>query len=144
MPTERDSLTNMDPSIRLHQLLPLVERQHSVIEHLRARHPKVTSAHQLAELIGVSSRTIERDTARLREAGLPLEVTVGVHGGYRLVATAHDCHLRFSPGEVSALIAALVSIGPYSSATARSAFDKLTEALDPSEKRRHSFDGIRS
>ncbi|WP_182543277.1 helix-turn-helix transcriptional regulator [Halosaccharopolyspora lacisalsi] len=123
----------MDPSIRLHQILPLVEHQHSVIEQLRARHPKVTTARQLAELVGVSSRTIERDAARLREAGVPLEVTVGLRGGYRLAATDRDCQVRLSPGEVSALIAALVSIGPYSSATARSAFDKLIAALGLSE-----------
>ncbi len=119
----------MDPSIRLHQLLPLVERQHAVIEHLRARHPKVTTARQLADLVGVSPRTIERDAARLREAGIPLEVTTGLRGGYRIAATDSNCHLVLSPGEVSALLAALVSIGPYSSATARSVFGKLTDAL---------------
>jgi predicted DNA-binding transcriptional regulator YafY len=122
----------MDPSIRLHQLLPLVERQHAVIEHLRARHPKVTTASQLAELVGVSSRTIERDAARLREAGIPLEVVTGVRGGYR-IARDRDCQVRLSPGEVSALLAALVSIGPYSSATAQSVFGKLTAALAPDD-----------
>jgi predicted DNA-binding transcriptional regulator YafY len=123
----------MDPSIRLHQLLPLVERQHAVIEHLRARHPKVTTAGQLAELVGVSSRTIERDAARLRDAGIPLEVITGVRGGYRLAAKDQDCQVRLSPGEVSALLAALVSIGPYSSATAQSVFEKLTAALAPDD-----------
>ncbi|MBA8824125.1 putative DNA-binding transcriptional regulator YafY [Saccharopolyspora lacisalsi] len=60
-------------------------------------------------------------------------MTVGLRGGYRLAATDRDCQVRLSPGEVSALIAALVSIGPYSSATARSAFDKLIAALGLSE-----------
>lgn len=137
----------MDPSIRLHQLLPLVERQHAVIEQLRARHPKVTTANHLAELVGVSSRTIERDIARLRNAGVPLEVLAGVRGGYRLAAKMRECQVKLSPGEVSALLAALVSIGPYSSATAQSAFGKLTAALAPDDdppKSRHSLDGIRS
>lgn len=51
--------------VQLHLLVPLVERQHAVIEHLRARHPKLTTVRQLAGLVGVSPRTIERDTARL-------------------------------------------------------------------------------
>ncbi|WP_152360826.1 helix-turn-helix transcriptional regulator [Microlunatus speluncae] len=123
----------MDPSIRLHQLLPLVERQHAVIEQLRARHPKLTTAAQLAELVGVSSRTIERDTVRLREAGIPLEVVTGAHGGYRIASRDRDCQVRLTPGEVSALLAALVAIGPYSSATAQSVFAKLTVALGPED-----------
>ncbi|ROZ88081.1 YafY family protein [Gordonia sp. OPL2] len=119
----------MDPSIRLHQLLPLVERQHAVIEHLRARYPKVTTAGQLADLVGVSTRTIERDVARLRGAGIPLEVVTGLRGGYRLAGNDRECEVSLSPGEVSALVAALVCIGPYSSATAQSVFAKLSDAL---------------
>jgi hypothetical protein len=34
-----------------------------------------------------------------------------------------------TPGETAALVAALVAIGPYSSATARTALDKLLAAL---------------
>jgi predicted DNA-binding transcriptional regulator YafY len=123
----------MDPSIRLHQLLPLVERQHAVIEHLRARYPKFTTAGQLAELVGVSERTVQRDTARLRDAGIPVEVVTGVRGGYRLPHRDRDVGLVLSPGEVSALLAALVAIGPYSSATARSAFVKLADAMAPDD-----------
>lgn len=119
----------MDPSIRLHQLLPLVERQHAVIEQLRARHPKITTAAQLAGLVGVSKRTVQRDIARLRDAGIPVEVVTGLRGGYRLTAKDRECKLLLSPGEVSALLAALVAIGPYGSATAQSAFTKLNAAL---------------
>lgn len=121
----------MDPSIRLHQLLPLVERQHAVIEQLRARHPKLTTANQLADLVRISPRTIERDIARLREAGIPVQVVKGAHGGYRIAAREHVCQVSLSPGEVSALLAALVAIGPYSSSSARSVFEKLTNALAP-------------
>lgn len=121
----------MDSSIRLHQVLPLVERQHSVIEHLRARHPKITTAGQLGALVGVSQRTIHRDVARMREAGIPLEVVTGVRGGYRIAARDRDGRLTLNPGEVSALLASLVAIGPYSSASAQSAFAKPTSALVP-------------
>lgn len=121
----------MDPSIRLHQLLPLVERQHVVIEQLRARYPKLTPASRLANLVGVSAQTIERDIARLRNAGIPIEVVKGPRGGYRIATREHACQVTLTPGEVSALLAALVAIGPYSSASARSVFDKLTAALTP-------------
>ena len=121
----------MDPSIRLHQLLPLVERQHAVIEQLRARHPKLTTANQLADLVGISARTIEQDIARLRQAGIPVEVVRGSRGGYRVAAREQACQVSLTPGEVSALLAALVAIGPYSSSSARSVFEKLTTALSP-------------
>lgn len=101
----------MHPSIRLHQLLSLVERQH-VIEQLRARHPKLTTANQLADLVGISARTIERDIARLRQAGIPVEVVRGSRGGYRVAAREQACQVSLTPGEVSALLAALVAIGP--------------------------------
>jgi predicted DNA-binding transcriptional regulator YafY len=121
----------MSRTVQLYQLVPLVERQHAVIEHLRARHPKLTTVRQLAGLVGVSPRTIERDAARLRAAGIPLEVVTGVRGGYRIAARDQECQVLLSPGEVSALLAALVAVGPFSSATAQSAFAKLTDALAP-------------
>ncbi|MFJ9686053.1 helix-turn-helix transcriptional regulator [Streptomyces bacillaris] len=122
----------MSRAVQLHQVLPLVERQHAIIEHLRARHPKLTTVRQLAEFVGVSPRTIERDAARLREAGIPLEVVTGLRGGYHISARSHDLHVPLSPGEVSALLAALVAVGPFTSASAQSAFSKLTAALAPS------------
>jgi len=102
-----------------------------VIEQLRARHPKLTTASRLADLVGVSTRTIERDIARLREAGIPVEVVKGTRGGYRITAREQACQVSLSPGEVSALLAALVAIGPYNSSSARSVFAKLTDALTP-------------
>lgn len=37
----------MDPTIRLRPLLPLVERQQALIEHLRSRHAKLTTSGTL-------------------------------------------------------------------------------------------------
>ena len=124
----------MPEAAYLHQVVPLVERQHAVIEHLRARHPKLTTVRKLAGLVGVSSRTIERDLARLKAAGVPLQVVAGAHGGYRIAGGTDECALSQTPGEVSALIAALVAVGPFTSATALSVFSKLSEALAPSEQ----------
>lgn len=41
---------------------------------------------ELAERLGVTTRTLRRDMARLREQGYPVEAETGPHGGYRLVA----------------------------------------------------------
>ncbi|MEV8318471.1 hypothetical protein AB0Q95_30370 [Streptomyces sp. NPDC059900] len=93
---------------------------------------------QLADVVGGSPRTIERDAARLRQAGIPLEVVTGLRGGYRISARSHDLHVPLPPGEVSALLAALVAVGPFSSASAQSAFSTLTAALAPSPERQQT------
>ncbi|WP_030429203.1 hypothetical protein [Allokutzneria albata] len=41
----------------------------------------------------------------------------------------HVGAVPLTPGEIAALIAAVVAVGPYSSATTRSALDKLVIAL---------------
>ncbi|WP_226366944.1 YafY family protein [Pseudonocardia sp. ICBG162] len=120
----------MQPRVQLHQVVPLVERQYAVIEHLRARHPKYTTVAQLADLVGVSPRTIERDAARLRAAGVPLDVVTGARGGYRVASREHDRSVSLTPGEVSALLAALVAVGPFTAGVAQSAFVKLIAALE--------------
>ena len=132
---------------QLHLVVPLVERQYALIEHLRARHPKFTTVAQLAGLVGVSPRTVERDAARLREAGVPLEVVTGARGGYRVAAREQSRSVTLTPGEVSALLAALVAVGPFTSGVAQSAFGKLVTALEPPQdprEGRHSPDGVRS
>jgi predicted DNA-binding transcriptional regulator YafY len=83
----------------------------------------------LVERTGTSSRTIERDIARLREAGVPIQVARGLGGGYRLDGSDHPEPILFTPGELAALVASLVAVGPYTSATAKSAFAKLIDAL---------------
>lgn len=125
-------MNRLEPTRQLHQVLPLVERQHALIEHLRVRAPKTTTARQLAEWLGVSTRTIERDAAALRDAGLPLAVHGGPGGGYRINTRTTLPPIQLSPGEASALVAALVAVGPFTSATAQSALGKLLGALETS------------
>ncbi|MFE9256159.1 helix-turn-helix transcriptional regulator [Streptomyces sp. NPDC006879] len=48
--------------------------------------PREWPGTELAERLGVSSRTIRRDIDRLRELGYPVEASMGAVGGYRLVA----------------------------------------------------------
>ncbi len=112
-----------------HAVVPRVERHHALIELLRVRAPHAVSGPCLAGELGVSIRTVERDVAELIDAGVPLRVARGSHGGYAIDARASLRPIAFTPGEASALVAALVAIGPSASATAQSALDKLLAAL---------------
>ena len=115
--------------VQLHQAVPLVERQHALIEELRARAPRYVPGAVLAIRTGTTIRTVERDIARLTAAGVPIQVQRGPGGGYRLQCPSQLPPIALTPGEAAALVAALVAIGPYSSATARTALDKLLAAL---------------
>jgi predicted DNA-binding transcriptional regulator YafY len=111
-----------------HHVVPLVERQHALIEALRARAPRPVSGRVLAEDLGVRSRTVERDIARLRGASVPIMVRHGRGGGYSIDAPHRLAPISLTPGEVGALLSGLVAIGPYSSATAVSVRNKLLAA----------------
>lgn len=121
-------------SVQLHQLLPLVERQHRVIEELRGRAPRPLAAAALARRLGVSARTIERDVARLREAGVPVQVCHGRGGGYAIDARAALPPIVFTPGEAAALIASVAAVGPFASAAAQSSLAKLLAAFTPDQE----------
>lgn len=106
-----------------------VERQHRLIEELRARAPRFVAGDRLGRGLGVSVRTIERDVADLVDAGIPIEVRRGPGGGYSIDARIKLPPVTLSPGEAAAIITALVAVGPYASATAKSALKKLVGAL---------------
>jgi predicted DNA-binding transcriptional regulator YafY len=114
-------------------LIPQVERQHRLIEELRAVAPRLLAGHRLAERLGSSTRTIERDIEALQRAGVPIGVRRGPGGGYKIDARSTLPDPRLTPGEAAAIIVSLASVGPYSSATARSALDKLIASLIPSK-----------
>lgn len=61
-----------DPSGRLLRLLSLLQA------------PRECSGTELAERLGVTSRTVRRDVERLRELGYPVRASQGNTGGYRL------------------------------------------------------------
>jgi predicted DNA-binding transcriptional regulator YafY len=116
---------------QLHQALPLIERQHALIEELRARAPRYVAASVLAVRTGTTVRTVERDIALLVAANVPVQARRGPGGGYRLDVRPVLPPVTLTPGEAAALIASLVAVGPYTSATARTALDKLLSALVP-------------
>ena len=114
---------------RAQPLIPRVERQHRVIEELRISAPKAVTAETLGDRVGAVARTVERDVAELVAAGVPITTRRGPGGGYAIDARRELPSLQLTPGEASALIAALTVIGPRSSATAQSAMGKLLRAL---------------
>jgi predicted DNA-binding transcriptional regulator YafY len=108
-----------------------VERQHRLIEELRRRRGRPATAEALASALGVDVRTVERDIARLRDAGVPIAARRGPGGGFHLDVPQVVAPVPLSPGEIAALIASVAAVGPYASATARSALTRLIEALRP-------------
>jgi predicted DNA-binding transcriptional regulator YafY len=117
--------------MHLHKGLVLarVERQHQLIEELRIHAPRRVTGARLAEILQVSRRTVERDAADLVDAGVPLTIRRGAGGGYRLEPGAERITVTFTPGEAAAVIASMVGVGPYRSATAASALDKVVDAF---------------
>ena len=111
-----------------------VERQHRLIEELRLAAGRHATAGDLAAALRVDVRTVERDIARLRDAGVPIAARRGPGGGFRLdvaptVAPVHLTPGEIAPGEIAALIASVASVGPDISATARSALTRHLQAL---------------
>src|SRR5258708_31214945 len=71
---------------------------------------------QLAERLGVTTRTIRNDIERLRSLGYPVDATPGVSGGYRFGVGAALPPLPLDDDE-----AAAVALGPRTAAGATGA-----------------------
>lgn len=76
-----------------------------VLELLQGR--REWGAAELAERLGVSTRTIRRDVDRLRAIGYPVEARFGADGGYHLVPGATLPPLMFDAEEAVATVLAL-------------------------------------
>ncbi|MES4904306.1 MULTISPECIES: WYL domain-containing protein [unclassified Streptomyces] len=68
------------------------------------------SGQDLAERLGITSRTVRRDIDRLRELGYPITTVKGPAGGYRLEAGTHMPPMLFDDGQVVALAVALQTV----------------------------------
>lgn len=113
-----------------HLTVRRVERQQRLIELLGASADLVPTA-VLAERLGVGRRTVERDLARLRESGVPLETVPGPQGGCRLPSNARPAPLALTFAEVAALIASLAALGPTATDSSASAMRALVAAIAP-------------
>lgn len=111
----------MDPTIRLLRLVALLQQRHE------------WSSEDLAERLEVTSRTIRRDVARLRELGYAVDAAPGRGGGYRLRAGSALPPLVLTDDEAVVLAVGLrvatLSGVSGSGDTAVSALAKLEELL---------------
>ena len=76
------------------------DRLFQVVQLIRGR--RLTTAHWLAERLGLSERTIYRDIAQLQAQGVPIEGEAGV--GYRLGKGFDLPPLMFTLDEARALL----------------------------------------
>lgn len=106
------------------------ERQHALVDVLRACAPRPRSVSWLAKEFAISSRTVERDVRALQEAGVPIYGEAGRSGGYAIRRDYSLPPLQFSGSEALAVLAGLTAmLGSPLSASARTASAKVISAL---------------
>lgn len=111
-----------------HLAVARVDRQHRLIEAIEARAPRSVPGDVLAIDLEVSTRTVERDVAELVNGGVLISARRGAGGGYSMAGPSQPEPVRLERGELALLIAALVGLGDYASATARRTLAKLIAA----------------
>lgn len=94
-------------------------------------HPGLT-APRLAEMLGVSERTVRRYVVTLQELGIPVAAGRGTAGGYRLLPGYRMPPLMLTSNEAVAVTLALAVMrgpGPDSDGSAETALAKLVRVL---------------
>lgn len=89
-----------------------LERLFAITEAIRHSGRQPLSASRLADRFEVSRRTIERDLASLREAGVPLTSEPGRNGGAMSLDAGTGVVVSLSTPEVTALLIAVAVGGP--------------------------------
>ncbi|MGD8150291.1 helix-turn-helix transcriptional regulator [Ornithinimicrobium sp. Y1694] len=84
-----------DTTARVLQLLGLLQ------------HRSLWSGEELAERLGVTTRSVRRDVERLRDLGYPVRASAGVGGGYQLGAGGTMPPLLLDPDEAVAVTLSL-------------------------------------
>jgi len=106
------------------------ERQHALVDVLRATAPRPRSVTWLAQEFAVSTRTVERDIRALQQAGVPIYGEVGRTGGYAIRRDYSLPPLQFSGAEALAVLAGLTAmLGSPFGPSARTASAKVVAAL---------------
>lgn len=113
------------------------DRLYAMVERLRAKAPRATTARQLATHFEVSTRTIERDVLALQEAGVPIWASTGPGGGYTVDPAMSLPPLNFTSAEATAIAVALAVSGPVPFAdAARAALRKVVAAMPSTDRAR--------
>ncbi|MFE2043063.1 helix-turn-helix transcriptional regulator [Streptomyces sp. NPDC059477] len=102
--------------------------------------PRDWSGDDLAERLGITSRTVRRDIDRLRELDYPITTVKGPAGGYRLEAGTHLPPLLFDDEQAVALALALrtAAAGTTVAEDAARALATLSQVMPP--RLRHRID----
>jgi predicted DNA-binding transcriptional regulator YafY len=111
-----------------------LERLYAIRDRLRRAAPTTIPARIFAEEFGVTRRTIERDLASLKSAGVPLFGQSGRSGGAGSIAKPQRILAALSDSEVMAVILAvdLARDAPFGAA-ASSAAARLLETVSGSQ-----------
>ena len=115
--------------VQLHQALPLVERQHALIEELRARAPGSCQAKIWQPEQGPQSGRSNATSLASSQPVCPSRSSAAPAAATGIDARRELPPLTLTPGEASALVASLVAVGPYISAAAQTALTKLLATL---------------
>ncbi|MEU1042540.1 WYL domain-containing protein [Streptomyces sp. NPDC005907] len=102
--------------------------------------PRDWSGDDLAERLGITSRTVRRDIDRLRELDYPIKTLRGPAGGYRLEAGTHLPPMLFDDDQAVALAVALhtAAAGTTVAEGATRALATLRQVMPP--RLRHRID----
>ncbi|MFE4869287.1 helix-turn-helix transcriptional regulator [Streptomyces sp. NPDC056682] len=105
--------------------------------------PRDWSGDDLAEHLGITSRTVRRDIDRLRELDYPIKTLKGPGGGYRLEAGTHLPPMLFDDDQAVALTVALqtAATGTTVAEDATRALATLRQVMPP--RLRHRIDLLR-
>jgi predicted DNA-binding transcriptional regulator YafY len=115
------------------------DRLFLIINALRGRRTAL-QARQLAEMLGVSLRTVYRDVADLQLSGVPIEGEAGV--GYVLRKGSDIPPLMFTPDELESLVVGTRFVRAFAgeklAAGAQAALVKIEAVLPPELRERSS------
>ncbi|MDB1087364.1 WYL domain-containing protein [Streptomyces sp. ACA25] len=102
--------------------------------------PRDWTGNDLAERLGITSRTVRRDIDRLRELDYPIKTLKGPAGGYRLQAGTHLPPMLFDDNQAVALAVALqtAAAGTTVAEDATRALATLRQVMPP--RLRHRID----
>lgn len=113
-----------------------LERLFAIRDALRRAAPAKVSAAALSEEFGVSRRTIERDLASLRAAGVPLYAERGRAGGQVSLDRMGNVVVLLTPNQVTALLVSVAGGGenfPFAD-SAGEAVKHLLDGLPPTTR----------
>src|ERR1700676_5729647 len=92
---------------------------------------RVWSGDELAERLGVTTRSVRRDVERLRDLGYPVHASRGHGGGYQLGAGGSLPPLLLDPDEAVAVVVCLRLAAGGSVARSGEAEPRALRQLDP-------------